>query len=126
MTWKILHLNPHGDEPVLHMEDKSVDVHLVQHLDSGVVDLYIGPTSETAAIWFSIDVDRQPIVRLERCHHPTPLQCRVIQTILGTMKLDWRSIMRLVRMYQKGERPIPENKRSFFHVAPSRNRHSTR
>lgn len=124
MTWKINNLTPSGDEPVLHMEDKSVDVHLVTHLDSGCIDLYIGPTPQTAAILFTCDVERNPVVQLERCHNPTPLQCRVIQTILGTMRLDWRALMRLVRMAQRPN--IPENKRSFFHEPQSRNRHHTR
>lgn len=124
MTWRINSLTLSGDVPVLHLEDKTVDVHLVTHLASGTVDLYIGPSPETAAILFSIDVERNPVVNLERCSHPTPLQCRVIQTILGTMRLDFRSLMRLVGMAQRPH--IPENKRSFFHEPKSRNRPPTR
>lgn len=117
MTWKIKQLIPQGESPILHMWDQSVNVHLVTHLDSGTVDLYIGADEPSrSTCWFSIDSERDIPVKLEHCDNPSQLQQRVIQTILGTMRLDFRQLMRLVRMSARpmSDRPIPKNQRSFF------------
>lgn len=89
MPWKIkntTNLN-HPTNPVIHLWDRTVNVNMVQHLESGTVDLWVGADSpQEASIYLTIDVERLPIVQLEATTHPPKrIDLNVMQTVLESL-----------------------------------------
>lgn len=94
MPWKIQrHLTQlTGPNPVLHMSDLSVDVHLVHELRTGILDLYIGgATPELSAIHIEVDVERKRPAKLMRGRVLDPnlyaRQLKIIDNVLSTMNI---------------------------------------
>jgi hypothetical protein len=88
MPWKIHTAEFLGRRPCLHMVDHSVNLHLVTDLGSGVIDLYIGHIEPSQAnLHLTIDVDRVPIVVLERVSRFASKQVAIIDNVLTTMGL---------------------------------------
>ena len=89
MPWKIKKSSNLTDktDPRIHMFDGSVNVNMVTHLDSGVVDLWVGSNEpDLAGVYLTIDVERNPIVRVEpTAGSPRGLDLAVITTVLESL-----------------------------------------
>jgi hypothetical protein len=89
MPWKVKNLVHNTEASRLHLHDAKVDVHMVTHLKTGVVDLFMGADHPAnARVWVSIDAERPDLVQVERLHHVNQGHYTVIVGILGTMALD--------------------------------------
>lgn len=97
MPWRIKSSTNIRDpkNPVIHMFDGSVNVHLLTHLDSGVVDLWIGDNVPVSAtVYITIDSERTPIVKLEETtKQPTALDLSVIRTVLTSLGINHQQLL---------------------------------
>jgi len=97
MPWKIKPSTniQHSADPQLTMWDPTVGVHLQTHLESGVIDLWIGgPTPQLATIWISIDSERIPVCRSEPTGQvPTNRDRMVISTVLRSLGQDPQKLL---------------------------------
>ena len=124
MPWKIKKSTNLTDpkNPVIHMFDGTVNVNMVTHLDSGVVDLWVGNNDpQLAGIYITIDSERQPIVQVEpTANPPQGLDLAVMTTVLETLGQDPEVLLKRFRRnprprsFNTGERP---RARSFFNEA---------
>ena len=90
MPWKIHTVEMMGRQPFTHMEDASVNLHLVTHLTKGVINLYIGHLdADKARLHVEFRTHLTPIARLLRASDDFQHQDLVIiDSVLQTMGLD--------------------------------------
>lgn len=124
MPWKIKKTSNLTDKnnPIIHMFDGTVNVNMVTHLDSGVVDLWVGNDDPLLAnIYITIDSERNPIVQVEPvANQPNGLHLAVMTTVLESLGQNPSEHLKRFRKFKRsrsfntGERP---RARSFFHEA---------
>ena len=108
MPWKIKKTTNLTDpqNPIIHLHDQSVNVNMVTHLDSGVVDLWIGHDDpKQAGVYITIDSERTPLLQLEETTgKPQGLDLAVMRTVLVTLGQNPTPL--LGRFYKNARRPF--------------------
>jgi len=93
---------------MIHMFDGSVNVNMLTHLDSGVVDLWVGNNDPLlAGIYITIDSERQPILKVEStANSPRGLDLAVMTTVLETLGVNPQPL--LGRFYKNSRRAFKD------------------